>query len=338
MEAEEDDLYPLDLDDHLLVNGKLEEDHDKDVYRWALLYENQRGATVFSTPYYSDKSLLPMDPPPFTIPSASPSSKVSQPTVSLKEYPLPDGDWRWVSRTWMVDMRGEGRTQYDGFEYNWYFRGKNWRSEVGFQNAGGWVRRRRWVRLMMRPARGTLYKEAEEGKFPGEYPEAEEGVGTRPPSVVMRIDVNENVDFDDVWHGDDEDWTRCRIVMKRLGRDSRLLELWAQWLGLEDDEVFSADSESRCNGRQPRKQRTGDSQLLPSQPIQDETNPKMAESVDRSQLANVVAAHYPEILQLFIFPESRARFLAMLKRANILPELDEKIARDNLDFWSYSDI
>lgn len=47
---------------------------------------------------------------------------------------------------------------------------------------------------------------------------------------------------------------------------------------------------------------------------------------------------YPEILQLFIFPESRARFLAMLKRANILPELDEKIARDNLDFWSYSDI
>jgi hypothetical protein len=153
---------------------------DKDVYRWAIIYENQRGyafhicpcnfaehliqflfsITIFSTAYYSGLSLLPSDPLPFTIPCSS-AKRSKQPKVSLTEYPLPDGTWRWVSKTWMIDMRSDsGEVQHDGFEYNWRFRQNNWNSEVGTLSIGGWVRRRRWVRLMMRPAQATVEEKA----------------------------------------------------------------------------------------------------------------------------------------------------------------------------------
>jgi hypothetical protein len=34
-------------------------DETKDIYCWAIIYENQRGLTLFSTPYYSRLGLLP---------------------------------------------------------------------------------------------------------------------------------------------------------------------------------------------------------------------------------------------------------------------------------------
>ncbi|KAE9408068.1 hypothetical protein BT96DRAFT_808509, partial [Gymnopus androsaceus JB14] len=110
--------------------------------------------TAFSIPYYSSNSLLPTDPAPFTLPSAVSLKRAHQPDVSLKEYPLPDGNWHWVSNSWMVDMRTDsGEVQHDGFEYNWMFRSNHWHATVGKLSAGGWVRRRRWVRLMMRPGK-----------------------------------------------------------------------------------------------------------------------------------------------------------------------------------------
>ena len=110
--------------------------------------------TLFSIPYYSALSLLPTDPSPFTLPNTS-QKRSEQPPITLDAYPLPDGDWRWVSRTWMIDMRNSDSSivQHDGFEYNWVFRQRKWRAQVGFLSAGGWVRRRRWVRLMMRPSK-----------------------------------------------------------------------------------------------------------------------------------------------------------------------------------------
>lgn len=53
----------------------------------------------------------------------------------------------------MIDMR-DGNVQHDGFEYNWSFGGKKWRSRAGRFNTGALVRRRRWARLMVRPAAG----------------------------------------------------------------------------------------------------------------------------------------------------------------------------------------
>lgn len=106
-----------------------------DQFKWAILYENQRGyvlaprysqrlnglyrITVFSTAYYSCRSLLPHDPPPFTSPDTGESSpnqnpNHAPPNVTLVTYPLPDPTWRWVSKSWLVDMRGEGDVQFDG--------------------------------------------------------------------------------------------------------------------------------------------------------------------------------------------------------------------------------
>lgn len=199
--------------------------------------------TLFSTPYYSYLSLLPTDPPPFTVPSPSNFTRRNQPTVSLDSYTLPDGTWQWISREWMVDMRGEGQTQYDGFEYNWLFQRKHWRAEVGSLNAGGWVRRRRWVRLMMRPAlRNSLLEQGSVTPTPHMlfqnimHLEHNEAGMTRPPSVVSSEPSEEDGDeeeFDLIWQGDPQaDWDRCHAVLTKLGTDGRQLEMWHLWLNI----------------------------------------------------------------------------------------------------------
>ena len=114
--------------------------------------------SLFSTTRYSSQSLLPKDPPAFTIASNDSqytngnmlsTKKKSRLNITLEDFPLPDGNWRWASKEWMVDMRDE-HVQYDGFQYNWYFRKDKWRNKPGRLNAGAWVRRRRWIRLMER--------------------------------------------------------------------------------------------------------------------------------------------------------------------------------------------
>lgn len=51
-----------------------------------------------------------------------------------------------------------------------------------------------------------------------------------------------------------------------------------------------------------------------------------------------------DILESFIFPDSRAHFIRILARANILPELmsglppDYKTTASAVDFWSYLDV
>jgi hypothetical protein len=87
-----------------------------------------------------------------------------------------------------------------------------WRSSPGFINAGGWVRRRQWVRLMMRPA---------------ELPSAGN-------------DQNPEDDRDPVWQGNtQEDWMRFRRKLHGIGNDGGRIALWKRWL---DDSVSSKDS------------------------------------------------------------------------------------------------
>lgn len=188
----------------------------------------------------------------------------------------------------MVDMRGDGQTQYDGFEYNWFFRGKKWRAEVGVLNSGGWVRRRKWVRLMMRPARTKVEKEVQESRIPNLLPDAgrTETGATRPPSVVdLPLKDDESIDFDDVWRGDDGDWSRCISVMRCLGRDTRKLELWAQWLGVQDSPVTGNDE---VGLPRPQKQWSEDSSLLLSQVMAHQAILKDAEAVNLSHVVKVL--------------------------------------------------
>ncbi|KAJ6610907.1 hypothetical protein B0H10DRAFT_2058532 [Mycena sp. CBHHK59/15] len=313
-------------------------DHDHDQYRWAVLYENQRGLKLFSTLYYSRLSLLPTDPSPFTIPSFSLKCS-KQPDVSLAVYPLPDGAWRWLS-LWMVDMRSDsGEVQHDGFEYNWMFRTHHWHAEVG---AMSWVRRRRWVRLMMRPAK---HKHPDEpgGSLSPNIPALSgwhEGVkhqysitSSFPPSVVgshLEEDPQFEVDVDEVWQAEDDEanWERCRLMMRRAGRDGRKLELWSRWLAEEPQE---SDSMGK------RRQWTEDDELLPSETPAEIPPPSNAPPIER--ILPALRKHGNTIMHSFVYPESRARFLQILERVGALAELNANLgcgmSGSEVEFWSY---
>ncbi|KAK2461912.1 hypothetical protein APHAL10511_006375 [Amanita phalloides] len=199
------DIQPITLSDSIPVS---DDDH-QDKFAWAVLYENQRGLTLFSTRYYSHRSLLPMDPAPFTLPFTS-FSRSMQSFMTLDDYQFSDGTWHWVSKSWMIDMRSDtGEIQHDGFEYNWFFRKHHWRAEVGPLSAGGWVRRRRWIRLMMRPAK-------------------------HPPDdhIANALPSNGLINAANVWQGptSEDNWSRCHAFMKRLDTDGRKLEVWLSWL------------------------------------------------------------------------------------------------------------
>jgi hypothetical protein len=149
----------------------------------------------------------------------------------------------------MIDMRSDGgEVQYDGFEYNWRFRKQNWRAEVGALSAGGWVRRRRWIRLMVRPAQKKGEMDGREHDkawsststpIPGNVSSGHEQSPSLPPSVIYPGSISAGSVFDiqgeDVWMGEDpeDDWRRCQLLMRRLGRDGKKLEWWKRWLGVD---------------------------------------------------------------------------------------------------------
>lgn len=152
-EANDADALIIDFQDPSELVGI---DEPEDVYAWAVLYENQRGATIFSTPYYSRFSLLPrIDPYPYSLPNSYTKKPDHLPDVTPEQFPLPDGRWQWVSKAWMIDMGSVGNVQHDGFEYNSSFRLHGWHAFTQGKH-GAFVRRRRWIRLMMRPGRSTL--------------------------------------------------------------------------------------------------------------------------------------------------------------------------------------
>jgi hypothetical protein len=242
---------------------------------YTMILKSPIRATIFSIPYYSSLSLLPTDPLPFTLPSASPRRR-DQPSLSFTTYPLPDGKWRWVSKSWMIDMRSDsGEVQYDGFEYNWRFRQQNWRAEVGTLSAGGLVRRRRWMRLMVRPAQNRKMK-----TDINEYGEDGSGTSTPmlgngsishaskisfPPSLYpgsLHSDMLFDLQGEEVWLGNDpeDDWKRCHLLMKRLARDGRKLELWKRWLGVDVPQ----------EGKGKERQWTEDEGPLPSEMAKQE--------------------------------------------------------------------
>ncbi|KAI0639411.1 hypothetical protein C8Q77DRAFT_1213978 [Trametes polyzona] len=343
----------VDISQASVLATELDEDYDKDVYRWAVLYENQRGAMVFSTAYYSALTLLPLDPPPFTIPTAIRSPRKNQPTVSLEDYPLPDGSWKWVSRAWMIDMRGDGQVQYDGFEYSSSFRSKKWGPDPGFMSHRGLVRRRRWIRLMMRPAQKVDSDSTSTFSTPGalsvlpQLAHHEEGA-TRPPSVILTITDDDEKGIG-VWKGDEDDWDRCHAALRRLGRDGRKLELWASWLGVSDGASLSRKtsrapslSHTRTRG-EPTKSQEKELSDGADQTEADRLTADVGASISeapKDYISTVIRSHGSDILGLFIYPDSRAKFLQYLARAGLLEDLRSALGASEsmraLDFWSYT--
>ncbi|KAJ1311568.1 hypothetical protein OPQ81_010052 [Rhizoctonia solani] len=330
-----------------------QDDESRDIYEWAILYENQRGITIFSIPYYSKLSLLPSDPPPFTIPNESIShgkGKPSQQTTlrapgALADYQLPDPTWRWVSKFWMVDMRGDGEVQQDGYEYNWCFRSKGWRASIGSFNAGGWVRRRRWVRLMMRPANAgsPLLSSNREGDF------ITTSTSTAPiitPSTTTFNEPDKNEREEAlIWRGDDGDWIRVRDALRDFRSDGRRLEAWERWLALEERALLAHATERLGIGvGNGIKVRLDDWDIRhaidPASPISYDTTPGTVHvrtpAPSKDIVLPVLRENFQRILATFIFPDSRAQFLELLRLAGyseyLIPQLS--IFDSHSDFWS----
>jgi hypothetical protein len=209
----------------------------------------------------------------------------------------------------MIDMRSDcGEVQYDGFEYNWRFRQEGWRAEVGNMGSGGLVRRRKWVRLMMRPGKkkdapaivdesgvSRSAPDSVASSMVGHLSNRESthaGSLSLPPSVMHFgseiADRSFDSDVDDVWKGDVEmDWRRCHLLMKRLGRDGKKLELWKQWL-----EVGSGQDGVCTKGKQ--RQWTEDSEPLPSEVAMQHP------AVDTSDFDKPALEHIAAVLRVHV--------------------------------------
>jgi len=257
----------------------------------------------------------------------------------------------------MIDMRGDGQVQYDGFEYNWFFRKHRWSA-----TSAAWVRRRRWIRLMIRPAKQRLHPSTG-GRTPpsvspnpsvgipvsmspspvpnteggSQYPRS--GMQSLPPSVSSPHSVGSSIAPGFIWQGDGaDDWERCHDYIRSLTRDGKKLEVWKMWLGLggvEDEYVKESADGVNVN----KKQRTEDEGVLPSQAIV-----KTSKAVDvstippRDWVVVAIREYMDDILQTFVYPDSRAQFIAVLRE--IQDDLGEDAGRflDSYqsDFWSYT--
>jgi hypothetical protein len=187
-------------------------------------------------------------------------------------------------------MRGDGQVQYDGFEYNWFFRKHKWSA-----TSAAWVRRRRWIRLMMRPAKRHLHPSpnGHVSASPSPSPSIgipaghsqntrpspamsngghsrhswRSGIQSHPPSVLPPHSITSSIAPGFIWQGDEvDDWERCHDYLRSLTRDGKKLEVWKLWLGL-GDVVESKDVKENVDAVNIKKRWTEDEGLLPAQTL-----------------------------------------------------------------------
>jgi len=162
-------------------------------------------------------------------------------------------------------------------------------------------------------------------------------------SINSSVDDLADLDLRDVWKGEDveQDWVRCHMLMKRLGRDGRKLELWKRWLGGYYSEHAQL-GHLLGKGKRVQKQWTEDSGPLPSEVtwahkgqsvITEDASPVL------EHVAAVLRVHGDSLLRSFIYPDSRAQFLELLGHSGLLPEMNVALgigwSSTEIDFWSY---
>ena len=292
---------------------------------------------------------------------------------TLRDYQLPDARWRWVSNNWMVDMRGDGEVCEAGFEYNWLFRTKGWRPHPGTLNTGGWVRRRRWVRLMMRPAEfppvskttispPTSHSDTHLSVSHMDMPSSTSSVNTRSGELAKSssdLSLSAASALASTWRGDPEgDWMRCHRLLKEY-RDGKKLELWRKWLGLASRPLTHGVDYVSIKGKGKETLRPDDASAhhwgevveSPFNPISDSESERswivtvlkqhvsliMASRGERNSLNTLlVLSQGSEILSSFIFPSSRTRFLELLDEVGIERQVLEDVALSpsNSTLWN----
>ena len=183
-------------------------------------------------------------------------------------------------------MRSDGQVQYDGFEYTCFFRKHKWSA-----TSAAWVRRRRWIRLMMRPAKRhlppstngyiasstspslSIGAQAVQNQSPVASAAGpsrfswRSGIQSLPPSASSSRSATSSVAPEFIWQGDGgDDWERCHDYLRSLTRDGKKLEAWKSWLGLHD--VVEGEGEKvNVGGINVKKQWTEDEGLLSSQAL-----------------------------------------------------------------------
>ncbi|KAF8310253.1 hypothetical protein DL93DRAFT_2084624 [Clavulina sp. PMI_390] len=278
----------------------------KDLYRWAVMVENQRGVTLFGLNRYSSTSLLPNDPPPFTIPPEFAYDKDSSLTThTLDDYQLPDASWVWVSRHWLVQMSGNGGS-VDGFEYNWWFKKSGWRPAPGTLSTAGWVRRRQWVRLMMRPAQ-PLNNDVAQDEEESDTPEPSTPYSPFPDPFTWSDNPDEN-------------WLRAHVVLRDLQTDGRRIAMWREWLALPEQHSHEVSAEAK---------------EVPHSPVAaGETatsHPSLLARQHRDAAITMLREKLSDVLMLFIFPESRHAFKELLASLHVPVDIEPA-----LEFYSNS--
>lgn len=149
-----------------------------------------------------------------------------------------------------------------------------------------------------------------------------------------------------IWRGDSDDWTRVRNALREFRSDGRRLEAWEGWLGLEQRALVLHASERLGIGiNSGARGRLDDDWDLkhawdPASPVSRDLTPGTTGSVPvsppKEALLLVLRDHFERILTTFIFPDSRAKFLELVRLAGFDETSIPDLAKFDIhsDFWS----
>ncbi|KIM20886.1 hypothetical protein M408DRAFT_30021 [Serendipita vermifera MAFF 305830] len=344
------------------LEALIQVEHDlsmqKVLYRYAEVYENQRGWARLGYQTFSSRALNLFfhykDPAPFTKYERTENGvqQVDLPYTSLNDVQLPSAEWTWHGPEWLVDMAGDGVTSYDGFQYNTHFRPKGWRPVAPKWHAYflTCVRRRRWLRLMVylpslvsADAKGMFHPPSHipaasepPSPFPADQssPDLPSGnVSPQSPTTPGRHGTSQ-FDTKEIWRGNSSDWSRCHTALKTVRSDGRRLELWSAWLGDKGEQEEDMLAMKRMSNERKRGVRWTEDQstierlehgpishILTDEPLDVDSSRAPTEFLKR-----VLHDHAEDILATFVYPDSRAKFHDMLQRANLLDALPPAIS------------
>lgn len=114
-------------------------------YEVDVLYENQRGTFCFGVPYYSERSLLNLDPAPWL------TRNLEASPVDITNAQVPDPSWEWAWKTWYIDMSYD--VDEEGWQYSFSFASKfAWHGTHPWGHS--FARRRRWLRKRVKKSPG----------------------------------------------------------------------------------------------------------------------------------------------------------------------------------------
>ena len=164
------------------------------------------------------------------------------------------------------------------------------------------------------------------------------------PSSTIERDPQE---LKHIWRGDDRDWARCHGALRSLGRDGRKLELLKHWV---DPNGKPAARRQVVWTGEPSKFRNGSDtaqvyELIADAPFElditrapvEFIRPVLEAHVGSSLRIIDISNHTrvfqaKDIVSLFMFPDSRARVIDMLKDAGLLDCIPASASLG--DFWS----